>query len=461
MKELFNNKKLGITTLVVLFYFGIFFFMNYTEEAYLLFAGGWEQVSSYMKVGSVLPGAFFAILKFIRIPSYGIYLLSYGMAIVLTVLTILECTKWLEKYTNQENMALLLSMGIVLNPWMIGGYLTLEKGFILLSIYACIKAVQLLDQKIEEKDKSRKKLIKPFLWLLLVAFTTPKMMSLFVVLTILPILKYSKSLKQWLRNEGNVILFYTIPSALSYVWCKLLQDEGLEGPIQMIENGKTFFVKFYEGIKNGFGIYPAFFLPLIGILLLALSIFFIQNKKKKKLNSYGSIIYMAIITLVFTMIPFLFRNEESIVIDEISLYAMGSMIGIFMVVFQKTIKKEFLLIILILMLGGEYFAFTNSAINRFVGNYAEKQMMETINKKVSAYESTTGQAVDKIAIYRDDLNRNKDTAIGMLKYYTKRDLTITEQNDYISDRYFKSKDWKEFTEDQVVIVNETLHWYLY
>ena len=140
---------------------------------------------------------------------------------------------------------------------------------------------------------------------------------------------------------------------------------------------------------------------------------------------------------------------------------MGSMIGIFMVVFQKTIKKEFLLIILILMLGGEYFAFTNSAINRFVGNYAEKQMMETINKKVSAYESTTGQAVDKIAIYRDDLNRNKDTAIGMLKYYTKRDLTITEQNDYISDRYFKSKDWKEFTEDQVVIVNETLHWYLY
>lgn len=51
--------------------------------------------------------------------------------------------------------------------------------------------------------------------------------------------------------------------------------------------------------------------------------------------------------------------------------------------------------------------------------------------------------------------------IHLIKYYTQRDLQLIRMTREIYDQNFANKDWKEFSEEQVVIKGDTLYFCIY
>ena len=468
MKELLKNKKIVIIGIVTFIFFGIFLQMNYSKDTYLLLsAPNYYYIKELFKDGNIIMGIVFSILKFIRIPSYIMYLISYVLAFVFTILSILELNKLIDKYVPNGLLSFILSIGLIINPFLVGLWLMMEKGICMLSIYAVIKAIKMFDDFLEKKDKNQKKLLKILIWLFISVISYSKVTNLFLVLGTLPILKYSRSRQQWIRNNIQAILLYGIPSFIGFLWMQIFRSSKVGGSLELWEKTKWMFQTLWSKFINGFGIYAKWFLPIMIVLGIAFGMYSIfLRKKKTHLHPYLSILYIVLATIITTIYPFYFQNRETMVMDIGYLYASGCFLGIIFVFLNKKAKNNVLQILIILLLLGEYVAFTNAGIDRFITNAREKDIAMQIDEKVTTYENTTHQTVEKIVVYRDDTEESdiimsEETAIAMFSFYSKRKMELADQTQYIYDRYFSGKEWKRFNIEQVIVTNNILYWYVY
>ena len=453
-----DKKKLLMICTIVLIFFGIFIFMNYSENAYLLLNKNYNQVVEYLKSGALLMGGVFYLLKFIHIPAYGIYLVSYLLAFLFTVLSIYELEKIIRKYVSNEFLSFIITLSILLNPLTGSIWLTIEKGFIMLSIFASVKAYQEWEKYLEKGKKNFKTV---FIWLLLSLISYSTTTNLFIVLSLLPIIRYSKTTNQKLQNLGKTVLICGIPTLIKYIWMILLKSDLLGGNLSFFEKGIGSFQMLWNDLKNGFYLYKPFFLPGMFILLIGIAIYFSKANKKAK-SPMPSILFILGISLLVTIIPMFFQNIDKMEYTATIYYSLASVTGIIFVLLNKKIKASFISGFIILLLLVEYISFSNAAINRYIENYKEKDFILNVEERVVEYEESTSQKIEKIALYKNENSKKrKDSAMAMYEYYTKRTLEETNQMDFINTRYFEEKTWDEYAIDQAVVMSGAIHWYLY
>lgn len=470
---MFKDKKFYIFLGIVILFFGLLFKMNYSVDTYLLLSSPrMGYVMEYLSSGRIFTCLFFFILGFIQVPHYIMYLLSYLIAIFLSAISIYELNKVLDKYVSNRILSSIISIAIIINPFIIELWLFIETGIMMLSILASVEAFKYFDKYLEKYDK--KYLKKSFIWMLIGLFSYQGTIALFIALSIISIINKKKD---FIKNNFIMLLIYGIPTVINYLFILLFSRKRVGGGLNLERNIKVIIDSTMQMI-DGFGLYFKGFISIILITSIILVIYYIfMDKTKSKKNALISMFYIIFMIYFFTVLPILPQTGERIAVYPRTCYVFLSMIGILFLFINKKGNYKILSTLLIILLIGEFFTFTRLEINRYKVNELDKEIVLKIEEKVRKYEKENNIKVTKLAIYNlensskfydrldDRINvsavKERPSGIALYTYYTKRRLSYTDGDDFVYELNFNNIRNNKFDLNQVVIVDDTIHWYLY
>lgn len=470
---MFKDKKFYIFLGIVILFFGLLFKMNYSVDTYLLLSSPrMGYVMEYLSSGRIFTWGFFFILGFIQVPHYIMYLLSYLIAIFLSAISIYELNKVLDKYVSNRILSSIISIAIIINPFIIELWLFIETGIMMLSILASVEAFKYFDKYLEKYDK--KYLKKSFIWMLIGLFSYQGTIALFIALSIISIINKKKD---FIKNNFIMLLIYGIPTVINYLFILLFSRKRVGGGLNLERNIKVIIDSTIQMI-DGFGLYFRGFISIILITSIILVIYYIfMDKTKSKKNALISMFYIIFMIYFFTVLPILPQTGERIAVYPRTCYVFLSMIGILFLFINKKSNYKILSTLLIILLVGEFFTFTRLEINRYKVNELDKEIVLKIEEKVRKYEEENNIKVTKLAIYNlensskfydrldDRINvsavKERPSGIALYTYYTKRRLSYTDGDDFVYELNFNNIRNNKFDLNQVVIVDDTIHWYLY
>lgn len=473
--KLFKDKKFYIFLGIVILFFGLLIKMNYSVDTYLLLSSPrMGYIQEYLSSGRIFTFLFFFILGFLQVPHYIMYLLSYLIAIFLTTLSVYELNKVLDKYVSNKTLSSILSIAIIINPLIIELWLFIETGIMMLSIFASVMVFKYFDKYLEKYDKSNLKY--SFIWMIIGLFSYQGTIALFIALSMISILNKKKD---FIKNNFIMLLVYGIPTVINYLFVLLFSRKRVGGSLDLGRNIRVI-IESSRQLFDGFGLYFRGFISIILITSIILVIYYIvtdKNKKNNKSNLLLSVLYIIFMIYLFTILPIIPQTGERIAVYPRTCYVFLSMIGILFLYVNKKGNYKILSTLLIILLVGEFFTFTRLEVNRFRVNELDKEIILKIEKKVKDYEKVTNIKVNKLAIYNldkshkfydrldDRINvsavKEKPSGIAIYTYYTKRRLSYTDSDKFVEYEYFYNKNYNKFSLDQVVIIDDTIHWYLY
>lgn len=150
----FKDKNYYLYLIIVIVFFGMLIKMNFSVDTYLLFSSPkMEYIKEYLFSGRIFTFMFFCFLGFLRIPQYAMYILSFIIAIFFSSLSIYTLDKIINKYVNNRFLSSLISISIIINPFIIELWLFVEMGIMMLSIFSMIKAFTCFDNYLDKKIK--------------------------------------------------------------------------------------------------------------------------------------------------------------------------------------------------------------------------------------------------------------------------------------------------------------------
>lgn len=473
MKKI-NNKFIFILLIVVMF-FGTFIIMNYSVDTYLLLASPrLSYIREYFNAGRIITGLFFSIQGILHIPPYLMYLSSFVLAISFTTISIYILNNILDKYISNKILSLIVSIAIIINPFVIELWLFIESGIMMLSIMSCVMAFKYFDLFLELKNK--KTIYKSLLWMFIALLSYQGTVALFIVLSAFSIIKHYKTIKDFIKNNIIMFLIYLVPTVINYLFVIMMSRDRV-GSNHNLYKVFNFIISSTKSILiNGFGLLPRGFFHLIILVSIIVSIYYCLNTKKKLINIL-SLIYIISIIYLFTIAPIIPQNSNDLLIFPRTTYVFGSIVGILFILVNNKNNYKLLNSILLIILVVEFYSFKRIELNRYIVNYQDKQIINRIDDKINNYEEETGINVKYLSIYNQNHSHLFDSDIkdninvtaraqhpnceALFVYYTNREIKEKSSDEDIYNNYFKNKHWKYFDLDQVVIVGDTLHWYLY
>ena len=473
--NMFKDKKLYIFLFINILFFGILIKMNYSVDTYLLLASPkLEYVREYLSSGRIFTTLFFSLLGLIRTPGVVMYTLSYLTGILCSTLAIYELNKILDKYVKNKLLSILLSIFLIINPFVIELWLFIEMGIMMFSILAIVEAFKYFDLYLDKNNK--KYFIISFIFMLLSLFSYQGTAALFISLSLISILyKSKKSIKNVFINTIKSGLIYLVPAIINYIFILLLSTKRVGGTLT-IESIIDNIFKTTSIIFQGFGLYPKGFILLLVIISLIISIFYIIKSKYKNI-AILNIIYIFFMVYIFTLAPNIIQTSDRVAIYPRTCYAFFSYIGIILVIVNKKINYKLLCAYLICILLIEFLVFTRIEINRHIVNNNDRYIILKIEEKIKEYEKSNNTRVTKLAIYnmersikfydniRDNINVSaiKERPSGLAAYslLTERRLEYVESDNNIFNNHFKNIRSNRFEMNQIVIIGDSIHWYLY
>ena len=476
MYKIFKNKDIYVYMMIVFIFFGILIGMTYSVDTYLLLASPrMSYVFQYLYSGRIFTFLYFFILGIFKFPPYIMYLLSFMIALVVTSLSIYELNSILEKYVNNKLLSKFLSIIIIINPFVIELWLFIEMGIMMTSVLAFVLAFKNFNMYLECKEKNN--LVKILVYLLIGVFCYQGTAGIFIALSLISILFKCKTKRDFLKNNVLMFLLYIIPVFINYLFI-ILFNKTRVGGIFNFNRTASIIINSSKLLINGFGLLPKGFNLIIILISIILSvIYLIKCSNKNFIYNLFSIIYIIIVIYLITIAPIIPQTGERIAFYPRTCYAFYSFIGITYIFFSKKINYKILLIIVIMFLSVELYSFIKIEINRYKVNNNDKKIVLKINKEVEKYEKKTGKLITKLAIYNEkksqkfysDINDNinvsaikeNPSVIATYIYYTNHILIYTNKNSEVEKKFFKELYSNKFSLNQIVILDDTLHWYLY
>ena len=447
-----KKKIFTLYFIITIIFFGMLIKLEFATDTYAVFNFDKEAVfMQYAMSGRFITGVFLKLLKIIDSSETAIYLLSFVLAIFCATLSQYILYKIIEKDVKNRWLKFLIPTLIIINPFSIELFLFIEKGIMWLGILMCILAVQKVIQYFETKQK--KYLFFSTILMLLANFSYQGVVGIFLSISFVYILKYSKYIKQFIINNLIVGFVYAIPALLDFVLVKILYKASringkvifLESLKIIIQNTQNMYIKMYD------------LLPKYAFILLILFTFTafwckICKENKKFLNLLNYFYIICGITIV-SVTPQIMQPTNSIWFGPRSTYSFASMYVLIVFQAQKYIKIE---------------------KDRYILNKNDKNITLQIIKQIENYEKQTGNRISCISWYQDgkpnytyngifvtsDMNvkcySSDWSTIEILKYYLKRNIKLEKENQEL-DEEFKNKNWDDFNFEQLVFDNNKLN----
>lgn len=486
-----QDKNLYICFLVTMVFFGIFIVTEYATDTYLDFVLPARTIFDdvFLHSGRFITSFCWGVAYVLKFSDKLIYFSSYLLAIICITLSVYNLFLVMNKKIKKEFLCIILSTVIIINPFSIELFLFLEKGIfglaILMSVLAFKKFVEFL-------EGNKKSLIYAFIFMLIADFSYQGVVGLFVVLSAVYVVLYTKNIKDFIKNNVIMFLCYGIPAVINLLVVSLILTNGrVSGEIILSESIK----KLLGGTQELFELYrilPKYTLLIVlSILTIITLIFLVLNKNKsikaKILKIFG-LVYVILAILVVTLAPQLLQNTASIWFTPRSSYPFATIIGIFILyillnIEDKSIdnkKLEYItnisfILIIIVILAIQFTSFSKLETERYIVNYNDKINSLKIGEEIKKYEKETGNVVTKICLYNDKtvsstypyINTNKElnvsafypvwSIINMINYYNNLNLQEVKADSKIQEE-FSNKDWDNFSTEQIIFVNDTLHY---
>ncbi len=473
---MFKDKKLYLFLGIVVLFFGLLHRMNFSVDTYLLLSSpNYSYVKEYLGAGRIFTYLLFFLMGSLRIPHYIMYLVSYVMGIVLLTIAIYELYKVLKKYIDNKVLEIVIPTAILINPFIIELWLFIEAGIMMLSILGCVEAFKYFDKYLEKKEKIN--LLYSFIWMLIAAFSYQGTLALFIALSVFSVVVRSKKFISFIINNILMGLIYGLPTIGNYVLIRLFSNNRVSGSFNISKTIHTV-LESSKYIVGGFGLVFRGAITIILIASITLVIYYILvGKDKKKGISILSVIYIVLMIYIFTILPIIPQTGERIAVYPRTCYAFFSMIGVLFLYANKKANYKGFMVILIVLLGMEFLSFTRIEMNRYRVNQLDREIVLEIEDKVKEYEKDTGITVSKLAIYnlkdsskfydrlddRINVSAIKENPSGLAAYtfFTRRKIEYTVEDKEVYEQFFSKIDDDEFDIDQIVIIDDTIHWYLY
>lgn len=495
-----KDKNLYISLLITLVFFGIFAKIEFAADTYCtLESTPSEMVSHFMSIGrfviAIWQGGFFK-LGF----SFGfIYISSYILAILCITLSIYNLFLVINKKINNGAICFLVSTVTIINPFTIELFLFIEKGIFGLTVLLTVLS---FDKFVKYLDGDKKALKYVFIFMLIATFCYQGIIGLFIALSTIYVVFYSKNAKEFIKNNVVLLLGYGIPAIINLLTIRLFFSSArVNGEINLVESLHKIIDGSVEMLAT-YTILPKYtFVIVIATLLVLAIVLLCKNNKIKistKLLKFLGLVYVLFATFAITIVPHIMENTASIWFVPRSTYPFGAIVGIICIYIlvnilnnksnsiNKNIKSLSKLqtiqipiiiigVICTIMLIMQFFEFNKIEISHYNLNYIDKMNSLTVGEEIKKYEQETGNKVTKICIYSDEYLNNtypniwahKDMNISgfgpdwaivdMLNYYNNLDLVEGKKDPEI-EASFKEQNWDNFSTDQIIFVGDTIHY---
>lgn len=483
IRNILLDKMLWIFGAIVIVFFGVLSQMEFALDTYATLSFSLHEfIDQFASSGRFLLVFVGIVLRILNLSSKAIYSISYLTAILCMIISLYKLYMIIKDDVKSLIFRILIPTLIILNAFSVELFLFIEKGIMLFGVMMCIFAVGEIKGWL--KNKNKKSLILTFIFMLLANFSYQGIVGIFVAISIVYILKYSKNIKDFIINNIVVALSYGIPAIIDYLLIKVLYiSSRVSGNIILVDSIKKICISTKGMVVNTYNMLPKYLLVIFVILLCALIIYQIITKKesiKNKLIEILKVIYVIFVVILASIAPQIMQNTDAIWFVARSTYSYASLFGVIVLYLYtnfgniKKWNKIIIIILSLILLVVQFNRFNFIEVSRYKTNEMDYEITRKIISRINEYETRTGEKIKNISLYEDksmtyayynifstgDTNikaYSKDWGIiYILKYYSGRDFNTVEKNPEIEEK-FKSKDWDNFEDEQLIFEGDTLH----
>lgn len=483
------DKKLYIYIIIVIAYFGIFCHMQFAPDTYAVLSSDAKGITTHLcSCGRFVTGVFIYIFKAkIPIANDRLYYISYGIAMTFMVLSMYKLDRIINKEVkNRLGVIVAITSVTIINVFSLEMFLYIEKGIMALGIFMCILALEQLIRLFKGKKSG---LFLGLVFMFVSNCCYQGNVGMFIAIAIVFTMKYSSSVKKFFINNVFMGIMYVIPALANYLLIKFLfVNSRVKGEVIIAESIKKVIEGTQKMLFTNYGLLPkGLFVTVIGIII-AFSIYkTIVSKASFKRKSFiiFTNVYLIVGTILVTIVPQFLQDTSSIWFVARSSYPMGCLVGTLLLNIylycNDSIRipgKLITISIVSCLMLIQFVNFNRFSLDNYIGNYVDMETSLIIKEMVDEYEKNTGKKVCKVAIYADsatqfaypkvkvsgDINIKAYSTgwstISILRHYIGKYLVDVESDKEI-EQYFAEKNWTSFSEEQIIIKDNTLHICLY
>ena len=481
--ETLKDKRLYVFLAITLIFFGSFIIKQYATDSYLYFnVSSKELLVHIAQLGRLVTAVFWAIFSFTNFNVT--YIASFLIAIIATTLSMYELNNILKRDIKNEKITMLISVLAIINIFSLELYMFLEKGIMMLSVLLNILAVGNIEKAL---NGDKKAWITILIEMFLANCCYQGTVGIFVAIGTIYIIKNSKTIWQFIKNNIIVAVLYAIPAICNLLIIKFIfNGSRLENSISLAEKVVSVFAGIKNALINSFEIIPPYvflgFIILIGIIFIV-KLFLEKDKNISKILVnifYGLYIIVAII----------FASSAPQILQAFvymvprNMYPFGAMIAVLLILMYQKVKINKVLnncIILagIIFLSIQYYNFADITYGHYYTNMKDREFAEKISTIIKDYEEQSNQTINKIILYKPEglsstyknVRHNGDANVrafyqtwgvrGIMNRFLQRQIDVTEADEEQKYReFFDSQQWTGFDEKQLIFEDDTLHLYI-
>ena len=483
-KDLQNNYKINkdnvkiflIFSIIVIILFGKLYKMEYATDTYQVFNFSEQEVyNQFASSGRFVSAIVFKFAKKIGMKEQTIYAISFILAILCMILSLVKMYKIIKNDINSKVLKILIPILIVSNFFSIELFLFIEKGIMIFGILMCIIGIENVIKF--WKTSNKKYLFFSLISMFIANCSYQGVVGIFTSVLLVYILKYSKTIKEFIKNNLIIGAIYAIPAIIDYLLVKFLYKQNrLNGKVEIIESIKIVSINFLKMIKNMYGLMPKYVFILAILFTFSILCCKIWNIDKKRIHIL-KFIYIFIGISAFAVAPQILQPTSNIWLVPRSTYCFSSIYGILILYLSinytlENIDEKLIILISIFLLIFQVHEFWLIEKDRYILNKKDYEVTMQIIDKINKYESETKNIISKIEVYQDssikytydglfavgDMNvkcyANDWSTVAILNYYLNRNLKLDNSQDLSNN--FKNKDWNEFDDDQIIFYNDTI-----
>ena len=470
-------KKLFFYFFISVIFFGLLFKIEYATDTYSVFNFDKQAIfNQYAMSGRFISAVVGKIVKTLNLSEQEIYLGSFVLAIACAVLSQYMLYTIIEKNVENIIIRLIIPTLIIINPFSIELFLYIEKGIMWFGILMCIAGVKSIVSFFE--TNKRKYILFAAILIFIANCSYQGIVGIFVSITLVFILKYSNSIKQFIINNFIVGSVYVVPAVLDFLIMKLIfKTSRINGNVALIESVKKILKYTIEMYIKMYNLLPKY--AFILLILFTFTVFCSKIWKEKKIVHILKILYLIIGITIFAVAPHFIQPTDLIWFVPRSTYSFASMYGIIVLYLVMNYEinglfKKVIIAISCFFILFQAQKFIKIEKDRYILNKKDENITMIIIEQINNYEKQTGKRITQVSIFEDekpnytyngifatgDMNikcySTNWSAIEILKYYSKKDLKLVEKDKEIELR-FKNRNWDEFSFEQIIFKDNTIN----
>jgi hypothetical protein len=201
-----KDKKLYFFLLISILFYGALTKLNFMTDTYAVFeTSARDMAKHFITSGRFVTALWYSICVFLNLKWNIVYIISFAVAIFSATIAMYKLYTIIMKEISNDRIATLISILIIANLFSIELFLYIEKGILILSVLFCVLA---FEQIIKYFDGRKKSLIYAIIYMIFANFSYQGTVALFVALSLVWIVKYTKDIKSFVKNNIITAICY-------------------------------------------------------------------------------------------------------------------------------------------------------------------------------------------------------------------------------------------------------------